>query len=386
MRAFAAQMALVLALAGSSCATFSAPAPFDAAALRVRAVTQTQEGVVASAALLLPEEVESIFGLPLLDKGIRPLWLELTNGTDQTIHFLVSGLDPEYYAPLEVAHAFHSAFDGESAARIDAHVSALAFESRAPIPPGGTSSGFVFLTPGPGIQVVDVDVLGDEWSGNLTLFVPAPSDSETARLVERIETRFSPPELVAIESPTELRHSVEQLPCCAVGADGAHRVPLNLVLVGELDQWVSGLQRRDYRYREAPPLQVFQRPQDVAAGRHARWVEAQSHTIRMWQTPLRYGSKPVWLGQVSMPVGGRFARDPDSTDPECDGVRDDLVADLAYCQGLAEIGFARGSGCPEAAQAGVRTDGLRAVLIFEDRVFGLDEIGFLGWELASGSR
>ena len=81
-----------------------------------------------------------------------------------------------------------------------------------------------------------------------------------------------------------------------------------------------------------------------------------------------------------------FARDPDSTDPECDGVRDDLVADLAYCQGLAEIGFARGSGCPEAAQAGVRTDGLRAVLVFEDRVFGLDEIGFLGWERASGAR
>jgi hypothetical protein len=276
-----------------------------------------------------------------------------------------------------VAHLHHRRFSGESNRRVDEHVAALAFDNRSGILPGEVRSGFVYTNPSVGTKVVDLDLLGDQWATTLTLFVPDPGDAGSRARRGTIEARYSDPELVRIEDEGDLREALEGLPCCVEDAAGNHVVPLNLAVIGELDRWVPSFQRRGYRYSEVPPRIAFQRPQDAAGQRLARWVDAQPHVVRLWQTPLRFRGLPVWLAAVEAPRGGRFARETDSHEPDVDAARDDAVVDLLYCQNLARMGFVLGAGC--AASSSV-TDGLRVALVFEERTIPLDEIEFFQWE------
>ena len=178
MKLHSTWIGLVLALTGTACVSFSTPPPFEPAALRLRAVTETRDGITASAVLLRDQEVSPIFGLALDSKGIQPVWLELENRTEKPVYFLVTGLDPEYFPPLEVAHAFHSTLDSDGAERMDAHVSALALDNRAPILPGTSVSGFVYTNTSSGTKVVELDFVGPQWSSNLTLFVLKAYDGQ----------------------------------------------------------------------------------------------------------------------------------------------------------------------------------------------------------------
>ena len=70
-----------------------------------------------------------------------------------------------------------------------------------------------------------------------------------------------------------------------------------------------------------------------------------------------------------------------------DEARYDLAQDLAYSQALTKIGFIKGSGRdqPPAAEKAsgdihYTTDGLRVVLVFEDRPISLAGIEFFNWE------
>jgi hypothetical protein len=165
--------------------------------------------------------------------------------------------------------------------------------------------------------------------------------------------------------------------------------PLNLVLIGSLEELGPALARRGYRYNPAEPWYVFGREQDVSGHKISRWVAPQPHTLRFWLTPLRYQSKPVWVGQVSTVLGGRFAAagaDTRSIGPDVDAARNDVVQDLLYSQALAKVGFVKGAGSESAAAAQTpddlpyRTDGLRAVLVFGGDAVSLAEIDFFDWE------
>ena len=123
-----------------------------------------------------------------------------------------------------------------------------------------------------------------------------------------------------------------------------------------------------------------------------RWVAAQPHVLRSWLTSIRFQNKPVWIGQVSTPLGGRFARDSNDgkdvyIDSFVDESRNDLVQDIIYSQSLVKMGFVKGVGhvmatTPKKLPSGstYHTDGLRAVLMFEERPVSLSEIEFFGWE------
>ncbi|HEX6114821.1 MAG TPA: LssY C-terminal domain-containing protein, partial [Geminicoccaceae bacterium] len=116
----------------------------------------------------------------------------------------------------------------------------------------------------------------------------------------------------------------------------------------------------------------------------------QPHTLRLWLTPLRYQGMPIWVGQVSTVLGGRFAASGEETrriEPDVDEGRNDVVQDLLYSQALAKFGFVKGAGTGGAADPGqtphgssYHTDGLRAVLVFGDQMVSLAEIDFLDWE------
>jgi hypothetical protein len=166
--------------------------------------------------------------------------------------------------------------------------------------------------------------------------------------------------------------------------------PLNVVMIGDLEEFGPPFARRRYRYNPAEPWYVFGREQDVSAHKISRWVAPQPHTLRFWLAPLRYQGKPIWIGQVSTSLGGRFAapgEEPRRIDPDVDEARNDVVQDLLYSQALARVGFVKGAGSVSAAEprqtpdgSSYHTDGLRAVLMFGGEAVSLAEVDFFDWE------
>jgi hypothetical protein len=164
------------------------------------------------------------------------------------------------------------------------------------------------------------------------------------------------------------------------------------VIIGALDDWTTAFTRRGYRYRVLNPRYAYGRAQDISGRKLSRgYTKAQAHTIRLWQTPIRYDGKPVWVAQTSTLLGGRFAEKTPAEvtspiNPKVDEARYDLAQDLAYSQALTKIGFIKGSGRhqsqAEASSMNIQytTDGLRVVLVFGDRPSSLEGIDFFNWE------
>jgi LssY C-terminus len=387
----AAMAAFCLALLIGACASpFEKPAPFDDGSLRARAVSKTDDGIRVSAAVPSRDESRSIFGVDLDQRGIQPLWLEIENGSERSVYFLPTGLDPEYFAPLEVAFLYGGPFHDEGKAALAEHLEALSFDSRSPIAPGKRVSGFVYANRADPSMMVQVDLIGREWSDSIGLVVPVPGTEAAQQRMAALSGLYIESEFVEIDDEPALRTALEGLPCCAADQTRALSLPLNLVLIGELDEWGPAFVRRNYRYATANPWHAFGRMQDLSGHRISRWLAPQPHTLRLWLTPLRYQSNPIWVGQVNTALGGRFAasgKGKRRIEPDVDEARNDVVQDLLYSQDLAKIGFVKGAGGLSAAESGqtsagwsYHTDGLRAVLVFGGSAVSLAEIDFFDWE------
>jgi hypothetical protein len=371
-------------------ATFERPGLFDDTSLRKRSQTIAEDSIRVSTTVPSPEESKAIFGIDLEKKKIQPLWLEIDNNTDQQIYFLPTGLDPEYFSPREVSFGFHRSFSKSANTQLDEHIESLGF--RYIIDPHSTSSGFVFTNSDEGSKFVTVDLIGREWTKSFTLIVPTPDRKFSEDHYNRLSSMINSSELIEAEDDSRLRELLEQLPCCTSSKDNVPSEPLNIVLIGKIQDISPAFVRRNYRYRPVAPMYVFQRPQDVSISKRDRWVSPQPHVLRAWLTTIRFQNKPVWIGQVSTPLGGRFAhatadgKDAD-IEPFVDEARNDLVQDIIYSQSLVKMGFVKGVGrvmasTPQKIPRGAtyHTDGLRAVLMFEDRSVSLSEIEFFGWE------
>ena len=91
----------------NACATFKKPATINEAPVHARAITKESNGIRVSAAVVGDEEARQIFGIDLAQKKIQAVWVEVENNTDQPLILLPTAIDPEYFAPLEVAFAYH---------------------------------------------------------------------------------------------------------------------------------------------------------------------------------------------------------------------------------------------------------------------------------------
>ena len=290
----------------SACATtYRGPAPFDDTTLRDRATTIAGDGIRVSGAIPSTEESRTVFGIDLEKHGIQPLWLEIENITDRLIFFLPTGLDPEHYSPLEVAFGYHASFSDDANAQLDDHIQSLSL--RLVIGPHSKESGFVYTYREDGNKFVIVDLVGRQWSKSFTLVVPTPDRRIGKDYYERISQRIARSDLVETEDESQLRELLEQLPCCTSSKEGVQGEPLNIVLIGQLQDLVPAFLRRNYRITPATPRYLFQRPQDVSIGKRDRWVAAQPHVMRAWLTAIRFRGNPVWIVQISTPLGGRFA-------------------------------------------------------------------------------
>lgn len=324
---------------------------------------------------------------------------------------LDAGLDPDNFSVSEVAYAFRDAVDASK--RLPAMLDAQRF--RNPVRPGQTVAGFVLTNLDENIKIVQVDLIA---RGDLKTFsfnVTDPTAELTGTQVGFAHL-YRQEQIINIGSEAELRAALQRLPCCTTNRDGTEfGDPLNLVLVGEREAITSAFLRRDWdpteslgstslwrtigsflsrtRYRSSPisPLYVFGRHQDGAFQKARATIHERNHG-RLWLTPIRYQSVPVWIGQISRDIGVKYTlKSPTISthviDPDVDEARSYFAEDMAYSQALERFGFVAGVGIVERDAPRFNlvgdpyfTDGLRAVLFMNGAPHSLDEIDWLDWE------
>ena len=397
------------------CAT-TPPPPANPLAYKNRTKSSVNGDVEVTVAVPTITEARAIYGVEIASKRIQPVWLEVKNDSTDTYWFLPSGMDPDYFHPSEAAYAFHTD-DDDANRQLDENFQKLKFEN--PIRPQSSQAGFVLVNLDEGYKAIDIDLISREAVKNFSFIIADPDFKADHKQVD-FETLYTAKEIINIEDEEALRRVLEELPCCTTNDDGdEYGDPLNLVLIGEPNDMVPALVRRNwhateiiwsrailrtiksflqgerYRYSPISPLYVYGRPQDIGWQKARGTIHERNH-MRFWLSPIRFRGQRVWVGQISRDIGVKFTlKSPTISthviDPDVDEARRYFVEDLAYSQALAKVGYVKGVGLvsKEAPRMNLvgdpyYTDGLRAVLFFEARPYTLSEIKHLYWETPSG--
>lgn len=410
---------ICIQLTVAGCASTGPEPEADKLDYKSRAVTRSDGAVLVSASVLSEDESQDIYGVPLAKKDIQPVWIEVENGDDVAYWLLSPGLDPNFFPPSEAAEAFATTHENETREVLEHRFSALAF--RNPIPPGMTASGFVLTNLDKGVKMVQVDLVASGRSKSVSIFATIPgfrSDYRARRVF--IRELYTEDEITDHSDESTLRAALETLPCCATNKGGtSNGDPLNLVIIGGVDDAFPALVRRGWRpteqtwtgsvlkmidsamagerypYAPVSPLYLYGRPQDFALQKARDNIHQRNH-LRLWLSPMRYRGKQVWVGQISRDIGIRFTiHSPYLTthkiDPDVDEARTALQEDMVYSQSLMKLGLVKGVGA--AAKDAPRrnltrdpyyTDGFRAVLMFDIQPTALTDIQFLPWEGREG--
>lgn len=394
----------------TGCGRTFRPQPVDSVPFRQRAQTQEEGKIRVTVAVPDAAETQALFSANLYRKGIQPIWLEIENLGDNEITFLPVGTDPGYFTPLDSL----SLSGLWKSRQIDSDVKGHFFNQGMTvfIAPRKTKSGFLFTRLDEGTKAFNVDVAEREQSvRQFTFFIPVPGLKIDHRKVDW--ENLYPPEQVRDYPKEELAELLAKAPCCTTDGGGkAQGDPLNLVIIGELDDvyyaflragWdetetihstsllktaASFFSGSEYRYSPVSGLYVFGRKQDGAFQKARDNIHERNH-LRLWIAPWRFEGKPVWLGQISRDIGVRFTWKTITThkiDPDVDETREYLLEDLAYHQGLARFAYVKGVGAapidvPRANLTGdpYFTDGFRVVLWVSSAPVAMNDIEVWDW-------
>ena len=87
-----------------ACASAPPVTPDNAGDYLARAQTQAKDGISVTAGVPDRKESRAIFKTDLYKRGVQPVWLEITNSSDERVTVLPAGLDPGYFSPTEAAN------------------------------------------------------------------------------------------------------------------------------------------------------------------------------------------------------------------------------------------------------------------------------------------
>ena len=397
------------------CRTFS-PTPMDEVGFKQRAETRTEEDVTVSVVVLTAEEALAAFDCKLYKKKIQPVWLEMTNGTDDEMLFLPRSIDPDYFSPLEVAQktSWRWSKKANKEKKWFFYENQISFS----IPPGETVSGFVFANRSRGVRWVLAEVFSEHKAVHIEFIHEVPGFKADFHKLEEgdfYEQFFPDQEIVDITEPEDLRKWIEEQPATVTNADGTKTGdPLNLVIIGDREAvwpaflrsgWdptaamsagtamktgIFGIFGGAYRYSPISSLYVYGRGQDIAFQKVRSSIHYRNH-LRLWLAPVTVNGRPVLIGQISRDIGSRFTTKSKTLtthriDPNVDDTRAALVQDFIYAQAL--VAYARVGGVgfvsPEEPRGNLTgdpwfTDGNRAVMILTSEPTSVVEIDWFDW-------
>jgi hypothetical protein len=422
-RAVALLAALLTAQAG--CVSYD-PQPLEAVPFRERSVSEHRGDLRVSAAALGQREGALLFGVPLANQGIQPVWLEIQNGHEDPYLFLQQSVDPDYFSPREAAYKSHysptrrifgfglaslfflplllvAPFQYFAARSANGRMDAL-FEERAIgnriVEPGETASGFLYAQIDEGTKKVPLALMGVGGVERFELFAQVPGARLDHHELEP-EDLYAPEEIRDLDWRA-LYEALVALPCCTTNRRGDRNGdPLNLIVIGDFDELLPAFTRArwdetelidvtsslktirsfffgsTYRYSPMSDLFLWQRSQDVAFQRARETIHERNH-LRLWLSPLRLEGREVWVGQVSRDIGVRFTTrtwnlTTHAIDPDIDDSRENLMGDLLGTQRVARMTYLPGVEASTREEPArnlmgdpYHTDGRRAVVVLSD--------------------
>ena len=395
-----------------SCATYS-PQPLEPCTGECEAYTKSEHGITVSVRILGDDQAERLYGVDLASVGLQAIWLQIDNQSDHSHWLLVSALDPNYFAPNEAAALFEIGLLEEDEKRASERFADLAMPMKSTA--GQVTEGYVLAPRHEGGRYINIMLAGDQHVVNFGFAVPLPDgefDYEQLDPLQIYPDRVRP-ELTLAELRTRLR----DLPCC-VSDENSEREgdPINLVLIGDLDEMLAALSRGGWSfthrinldtiermvgaaisgaaYPVAPvsPLYLFDRPQDLALQRARNTILQRNH-LRLWLAPFRFGGQSVWVGQVSRDISVKATLlSPTLTthviDPNVDEAREHVLQSLLVVGVVERFAFVTGvpPASPHAPRANLTedpyfTDGLRLVMqVSGTRTIPPEEVIFLEWQ------
>ena len=396
----------------SSCAAYT-PQPLAPCAGECETHTKSQNNVTVSTRILGDEQAERLYGVDLASVGLQAIWLQIDNRGDHSHWLLVSALDPNYFAPHEAAALFNIGLSQEDEARASQRFRDLAMPLKSPA--GQVTEGYVLAPRHEGGRYISILLAGNQHVLDFGFAVPLP-DGEFD--FEQLDPLQIYPDLVRPELTLEqLQAQLRDLPCCTSDEAGEREGdPINLVLVGNLDEMLAALSRGGWSfthrldfdtikrmtgaaisgaaYPVAPvsPLYLYDRPQDVALQRARNTILQRNH-LRLWLAPFRYRGQSVWVGQVSRDISIKpTLLSPTFTthviDPNVDEAREHVLQSLLVAGVVRRFAFV--AGVPPAASQSPRsnltedpyfTDGLRLVMqVTGTQTITPEEVIFLEWQ------
>ncbi len=221
----------------------------DATDYKSRVATRTDGGVRVSAVALSADESAAVYGVPLAKLRIQPVWIEVENREDRAYFLLSPGLDPNFYPASEAAEALALGRPAEWRAELDQRFRKLAFHN--PVGPGETVSGFVLTNLHEAVKPVQLDLVANGRVRTFSMFSVIPGFRGDYQASGVFKRDFPAGEGVNYTDDGDFRAALEALPCCATNKSGSKNGdPLNLVVVGGLEDAFPALVRRGWRPTE----------------------------------------------------------------------------------------------------------------------------------------
>lgn len=380
----------------SGCGATYQTRPVQELPVAKRTHTQTKANVRVTAAVLSAKESQEAFGLPLYERGIQPIWLEVENQTDEPVWFLPTSVDRDYMPPLEVAYMHHTNLGREYNNQMDQYLHEQAMGRY--IGPKGAKSGFLFTNLHEGTKIFNVDIAQNDPELpliNYTFLIQVPGLTADYERVD-FDNLYAKNQIIDYDEQG-LRKALYELPCCTTNADGSKQGdPLNIVIVGEGGDVEYAFIRSGWQPMISPGASgdtsqhyFYGRPQDVTL-RKLRAGGDERNRLRLWLSPMEVDGKPVWIGQIgqnSIPATTREASIRFRLAADVDEARDYLIQDMLYSQGILKFGDIKASEPVSLSKPrknfegdGYFTDGYRTVFWFTRDPVDFEEVGYLEWD------
>lgn len=394
----------------SGCSTVDRLHPHDTH-FTERSIRHDSDQIISEGSALSVRESEQVFGAKLNLIGIQPVWIKVTNNSDEKLWFFPMAVDHNYFPPFEVATRAYLIAQ-QSKHELYEKIQKSHFPRF--IPPNSVASGFVFTNSDEGMKAFEIELHSPTDTHAHTVVAPVPGmPSDYYDLDTRL---IYPPHEMTDLTLNELRQWISEVPCCSSNAADLAGDPANVVFIGSLKQVRDALISRQWdvtapitraslmrmvsafifgsRYRYAPisELYLLDRKHDLAFQKARAVIDERNH-MRLWLAPVTYEGEPVWFGQISRDVGVKLSGRlwPPTThviDPDVDDARFYLLQDLIDGQSLAQLAYVRSQ--PEstpwdphynAENDPYFTDGLRAIFFIADEPVSPAKLEILNWEL-----
>lgn len=361
--------------------------PIASTDVQARAESQSEASVRVSAAVPGREETAAIFGLPLYDQGIQPIWLEIENNGSDQVRYAPVGTDSNYFAPLEVAYTNRSGFSDTARSEMERRFYELAMPRY--IDPGETRSGFVFTHAAFGAKGFNVDLFSSNDAFQFTFLLRVPGFVPDYANVD-FKSIYAPDQLTVFEEQ-HLYDAIKNLPCCSTSAsDDEGEGAVNVFLVGAGPELLRSLLRSNWietgaaAAADTEPDFLFGRQQDAIFRRESR-VDDSYYELRLWLAPVMSGENRVWAGQVRHFFG--LGKSTSRTDPDVDHARNYAMQSFLYGQSLEKFGWVAGeevvpvqSFWENLIRPAYFTGGHRVVLWLSGEPLSLADVESLDWD------